>query len=86
MLSIEVQNGNAKIKASGSLKELTADIALIVSDIYSQLLQSNEDCAHVFRSAMIHVMADPDSPVWSEHAHLDGFGICSVRKDGEGNA
>lgn len=70
MLNIEVQNGKAQIKASGSLKELTADLALVVSDIYSQLLQSNEDCAQAFRSA----------------CHLDGFGVCSVREAGDRNA
>ncbi len=81
MLKVETKKGKMMIMASGDLQEITADIAKVISDLYGQLLKSDPGCAYAFRGAMIHVISDPNSPVWTD-VDTDNFGIgITVPKD-----
>lgn len=88
MLKVEANKGKMMIMASGDLREITADIAKVISDLYGQLLKSDSGSAYTFRGAMIHVIADPNSPVWTDMAG-EGIGVGLtipkdlLKKDGE---
>lgn len=51
--------------ASGSLAEVTNDVAHVINAVYTRLaMESCPECAEAFRQAMVALHTDPDSPLF----------------------
>lgn len=91
MLKVESGNGKMVIMASGNLREITTDIASVISDLYGQLQKNDPGSAFTFRAAMIEVICNPHSPVWADTSQEKvGIGITiqnnRLKREGEDNA
>lgn len=79
MLKVNCDGKKMVVAASGDLKEITANIAHVISDLYAHLHSHDADTAEAFRAVMISLTTDPTSPLWN----LDGdhgTGILTPKK------
>lgn len=53
------------IEANGSVTELMADVAVLVSGIYNQFLAASPDTAVVFRTGITNLVKDENGPMWT---------------------
>lgn len=52
------------IEATGSVTELMADVAVLVSGIYNQFLAASPDTAAMFRTGLTNLANDGNGPMW----------------------
>lgn len=65
MLKAKICKGEVSaIEATGSVPELMADVAMLVSGIYNQFLAANPDTAAVFRTGITNLVKDENGPMW----------------------
>lgn len=65
MLKAKVcKNEKTVIEANGSVTEMMADVAVLVSGIYNQLLAASPDTAAMFRVGLTNMANDADGPFW----------------------
>ena len=88
MLNIKFK-GNGKqaiIMASGSLRDILAELCMTVSDLYKQMKKSAPPVAEEFRRAFILAVTDPSGPMWNGELQADFgmMGVTPVKKDGDG--
>lgn len=77
-------NGSSVIMAGGTLGEISAEIAMVVADLYKKMKQDAPPVAEAFRSGMVRMMADPASPVWNGELKA-GFAVMSMVSKKEGS-
>lgn len=62
-------NGSIRVKASGTVKDLTVETAALIEDIYQSIHQQNPEAAKGYKNTLIGILLDPNSPVWKENNH-----------------
>ena len=75
-------NGLDSIMAGGTLGVVSAEIAMVIADLYKKMKQDAPPVAEAFRSGMVRMIADPASPVWNGELKA-GFAMMSVLPDKE---
>lgn len=67
MISYKNENGNVKeLAAGGSMKDLLAESAYLLTAIYGMLARSDKAAAEIFKVSMMMAVGDPESPVWQD--------------------
>ena len=63
MIKVTIDKGQSVVAASGTTKDIVAELGLMVGRIYSVMKERNPRNAGVFRIALQAVVSD-DSPIW----------------------
>ena len=71
--------------ASGDILEISADVAVVISGVYSQLMHSDPAIAQFFRYNMRKLISEPNSPVWDPSTTSEGVCIIQPKKSKEEN-
>ena len=79
MLKVDCNGKKMVVAASGDLKEITANIAHVISDLYSHIYIHDPGAAEAFRVAMVGIITDPRSPVWDRNGD-HGTGVIVPKK------
>lgn len=67
MISYKNENGNVKeLAAQGSMKDLLAESAYLLTAVYSMLARRDKAAAEIFKVSMMVAVGDPESPVWQD--------------------
>ena len=70
MLKVNIQKGQASIvEATGTVEEITTDIAVVVNTIYTQFNSVDPETAHALRIAFSALVNEPRGLMWKP---LDG--------------
>ena len=86
MLSYKNENGNVKeLAAEGSMGDLLAESAYLLTAIYSMLARRDKAAAGIFKVSMMMAVGDPKSPVWQD-LKPDCLGITQRAKPKEGKS
>lgn len=62
------------VMASGDLQSISAEVAIVINGVHSQLARSNPALGKAFRVMMTQLIIDPDTPLWE--IHDAGNGTC----------
>lgn len=70
------RGGDTKVfvMGSGDLFELTAEVAIVINGLYTQLTQSNPVLGKEFRRMISQLLIEPNSPLWE--IRTDASGAC----------
>ena len=80
MISYKNENGNVKeLAAQGSMKDLLAESAYLLTTVYSMLARGDKATAEIFKVSMMMAVGDPESPVW-KNIEPDCLSIVERRK------
>lgn len=63
------RKGNSRVKTSGTGKELMAETAFLISEIYKGILQQCPEVAAAYKEHLLVTLLCPESPVWEEPDH-----------------
>lgn len=86
MISYKNENGNVKeLTAQGSMKDLLAESAYLLTAIYSMLARRDKAVAEIFKVSMMMAVGDPESPVW-KNIEPDCLSIVQRVKPKEGES
>lgn len=67
MISYKNENGNVKeLAAQGSMKDLFAESAYLLTAVYSMIARGDKAAAEIFKMSMMMAVGDPESPVWQD--------------------
>lgn len=67
MLSYKNENGKVKeLAAGGSMGDLLAESAYLLTAVYSMLARRDKAAAEIFKVSMMMAVRDPESPVWQD--------------------
>lgn len=86
MLEVKIghgKGGGTTCTASGDILEISADVACVISGVYSQLMHSNPAIAQFFRFNMRKLISEPNSPMWDPSATPEGICIIQSKKTEE---
>ena len=84
MLNYKNENGNVKeLAAGGSMGDLLAESAYLLTAVYSMLARSDKGLAKVFQAHFALLAADPESPMW-ENSNPNCISIVQRVKPKEG--
>lgn len=75
MLKIIMDDRLTQIEADGSLSGVTADLGRAIRSLHSALEQRDKAAADQFRMAVILMVADPLSPMWTMPPVHNGIGF-----------
>lgn len=89
MLKVKIDHGKGGVTttctASGDILEISADVAAVISGVYSQLMHSDPVIAQFFRYNMRKLISEPNSPVWDPSTTSEGVCIIQPKKSKEEN-
>lgn len=78
MLKVNINDAGGDTKVfvmgSGDLFELTAEVAIVINGLYTQLTQSNAALGKEFRRMISQLLIEPNSPLWE--IRTDTSGAC----------
>lgn len=79
MLEVKIGHGKGvtTCTASGDILEISADVAAVISGVYSQLMHSDPALAQFFRYSMRKLIGEPNSSVWDPSTTPEG--ICIIQ-------
>lgn len=80
-LKIDLQKG--VIAAVGPVADIATDVLFVISEIHAAFAKQDPVTAEVFRLAMVHGIADSDSPCFSGESSPGVTFLNRIRKDGE---
>nr|DAO81208.1 MAG TPA: hypothetical protein [Caudoviricetes sp.] len=67
MISYKNENGTVKeLAAQGSMKDLLAESAYLLTAVYSMLARGDKAAAEIFKVSMMMAVGEPESPVWQD--------------------
>ena len=72
-VKIDKENSNPTIQASGNLPELLNDIAVMIRALHTQFQAADSATAHYFRTGLINMTNDPNSPMWKALGNQTGI-------------
>ena len=61
--SISKDNGTT-VTATGPVSEVMADVIVMMTALYNQLLAADEDAAEAFRNGLSNIIKDKNGPMW----------------------
>lgn len=86
MLSYKNENGKVKeLTAAGSMGDLLAESAYLLTAVYSMLAHRDKAAAEIFKVSMMVAVGDPESPVW-KNIEPDRLSIVQRVKPKEGKS
>lgn len=78
MLRINIgTDGKDIVMASGTLADISAEICVVINDLYQKMKQDAPAAAKAFKAGIVHAVTDPENPVWSEELRA-GFAMMAV--------
>lgn len=80
MIRAMISKEGATVMASGSTKELAAEVCLMVGSMWSSMKKRDEDNAEAFRMMLKAALTDETSPVWKEDEYEGGFAIALMHE------
>lgn len=83
--SATIRGGDNTCTASGDILEISADVAVVIHGIYTQLSHSDPILAQFFRHNLQKLINDANSPMWDSSATLEGVCIIQPKKLKEDN-
>jgi len=66
---------HCSILAQGTLIEIIADVGQVIAGVHVQLKRRNPAMARIYRSKLIQLLTDPDTPLWNEDPNAEGVMI-----------
>lgn len=88
MLEVKTRHDKGGVNtctASGDILEISADVAVVIHGIYTQLSHSDPMLAQFFRRNLQKLINDANSPMWDSSATLEGVCIIQPKKLKEDN-
>lgn len=82
MLKVDIDKrggGGATITAQGDIIEILADTGLTINGIHMQLKRSDPVLAQLYRSELIRLLTDPNTPLWKDDPHAEGLTIITPK-------
>lgn len=66
MLKVNISGNDrpAVVRVGGETNILTAEVCAVIGTIYANMYRKSKPDAKAFRSTLLSVLADPDSPAW----------------------
>ena len=65
MLKCKIKrNGIIKVEGTGSAQDLMAETAAVIKEVYASIKEKNPEAAAGYKSHLIVLLLDPNSPVW----------------------
>lgn len=64
MLKCEISDNNVAILTAGSLKDVTGELAYLISVVWGRLYLRDQGAAQAFRRSLLLLMTDPSSPIF----------------------
>ena len=80
MIRAMISNVGATVMASGSTKELAAEVCGLVGSLWSSMKKRDEYNAEAFRMMLKAALTDETSPVWKEDEYTGGLAIAMMRE------
>ena len=80
MIRAMISNENVTVMASGSTKELAAEVCALVGSMWSSIKKRDENNAEAFRLMVKAALTDETSPVWKEDEYTGGLAIAMMRE------
>ena len=79
MLKVNICDSNShkcvEVTASGHVDEIIIDSAIMCAGLHANLKKTDPKLARLFRSKLIQLLTDPDSPVWDAPPSENGVVI-----------
>lgn len=72
---ISLGGGSCYIMGNGSLQEITAEVGMVIQALHTQLGQSSPILAKLFRQGLVHLLTDPETPIWTPTDNHTGICI-----------
>ena len=82
---VMTRGGGNTCTASGDILEISADVAIVIHGIYTQLSHSDPMLAQIFRCSLQKLISDANSPMWDPSTTLEGVCIIQPKKLKEDN-
>ena len=80
MIRAMISNVGATVMASGSTKDMAAEVCALVGSMWSSMKKRDENNAEAFRLMVKAALTDETSPVWKEDAYSGGLAIAMMRE------
>lgn len=79
----EVIGRQEKLMGNGGLMEITAHIGRQIQIIHERMKKQDANAAAAFRAAILAMVVDPECPIWTSDACVEGTGVdYFVMRDG----
>ena len=79
----EVNGSRETLMGAGDMMEIAARIGRQIQIIHERMKKQDADAAAAFQAAILAMVVDPESPIWTSDAHVEGTGVdCFVMRDG----
>lgn len=86
MLNYKTKDGKVtELAAQGSMKDLLAESAYLLTAVYSMIARRDKAVAEIFKVSMMMAAGDPESPVW-KNIEPDCLSIVQRVKPKEGKS
>lgn len=70
MLKCKIKrNGYIRVKTTGTARDLTAETAVLIHEVYQNINQQNPEAASGYQLNLIGMLLDPGSHVWKVDGH-----------------
>lgn len=67
MLKCNIKRGGAiRVKATGTAQDLMVETAAAIREVYQGIKKQNPEAADGYKSHLLGLLLDPNSPVWQE--------------------
>lgn len=67
MLKCKIKReGTIRVKATGTAHDLMVETAAAIQEVYNGIKKKNPEAAAGYKSHLIGLLLDPNSPVWKE--------------------
>ena len=60
------------ILAQGTLIEILADVGQVIAGVHIQLKRVEPAMARIYRSKLVQLITDPDTPLWNDDPNAEG--------------
>ena len=80
MIRATIDNKGAAVMASGSTKEMAAEVCVLVGSMWSTMKKRDENSAEAFRLMLKAALTDETSPVWKEDEYTGGLNIALMHE------
>ena len=79
----EVTDGREMLAGSGDTMEILAHIGRQIQIIHERMKKQDANAAAAFRAAILAMVVDPECPIWTSDACVEGTGVdYFVMRDG----
>lgn len=78
----EVTDGREMLAGSGDTMEILAHIGRQIQIIHERMKKQDANAAAAFRAAILAMVVDPECPIWTSDACVEGTGVdCFVMQN-----